>query len=159
MATENWQLRKRQVSSAAAFYTQSWWHWKGMLSDGSFFQHGEDRTGGVRPFQHWMCFARGSIASLSVSYCGSLFLVWLLVMGNHDCSLSEYCFRWHWSGECWNIREIISSSSCKTFFTPKDTEKPAQLWAMRVQLRIGANPFIRLAQIPQADRSMQFLSK
>lgn len=106
-------------------------------------------------FQQWLNFARVCIASLSVPCCGFLFLVWMLAIGNHDCSLSEQCFEWHSSGECWNIGEIIISNSCKTFFTPKDTEKPAQLWTMRVQLRIGANPFIKLAQIPQADRSVQ----
>lgn len=41
-------------------------------------------------------------------------------------------------------------------FHPKGhRKKPAQLWTMRVQLRIGANPFIKLAQIPKADRSVQ----
>lgn len=78
-------------------------------------------------FQQWLNFARVCIASLSVPCCGFLFLVWMLAIGNHDCSFSEQCFEWHSSGECWNIGEIIISSSCKTFFTPKDTEKPAQL--------------------------------
>lgn len=41
-------------------------------------------------------------------------------------------------------------------FHPKGyTKKPAQLWTMRVQLRIEASPFIKLEQIPQADRSVQ----
>lgn len=41
-------------------------------------------------------------------------------------------------------------------FHPKGhRKKPAQLWTMRVQLRIGANPFIKLAQIPQADNAVQ----
>jgi len=116
----------------------------------------QDGRGEAFSFQRLVIFARGCIACLSVPCSGFLFLVWMLAIGNHDCSLSEHCFGWHSSGECWNIGEIIINISCKTFFHPKGhRKKPAQLWTVRVQLRIGANPFIKLAQIPQADRSVQ----
>lgn len=84
------------------------------------------------------------IFSLDVGYWQS----WLQSLG----ALLWVTFIWrmlkHWGK---NYKQQLQD-----IFHPKGyRKKPAQLWTMRVQLRIGANPFIKLAQISQSDRSVQ----
>lgn len=153
-------LARGKVSSPSAFYKPSWFldgvrrGWLKVEASLGIQKIGLERRVLFFPAigvfcQRMYCLCLSPmlwlfIFSLDVGYWQS----WLQYLG----ALLRVTFIWrmlkHW-GE--NYKHQLQD-----IFHPKGyRKKPAQLWTMRVQLRIGANPFIKLAQIPEADRSVQ----